>query len=270
MSTFISYNYNTGYRSAKVLVNELRKIGNDPWWFPDAVSKRQVKAMVESSLSNCNSCILIWSSEILSNWQNYEANRIWFEFMNRTHTKDPTDMFVIFKDCRIKSNVLPLFDNSEYIDFDCIALDFPNLSFLEEHLPSMHPLVIKENKQPYFKKIDNFRPEQGIHSFVGEFKKVEIDNIINKHCWILIKDINGDLYIQQPRPTVSHQNRWFAANINLGPEIKEVILAAVGWKTNLILSKKVLSRSWGSIKCYELGKDYVEIDRIRFPATKKD
>ncbi len=271
MSIFISFNFATGNEVAHKIAKELLHHRLDPWWFPDPLPEDQISNVVETALGNCQSCILVWSRK-LTEWQTIEVATIRQILGQRAPAGDPTDMFLIFRNSEDeyirKQKTLPLLQHSEYIDYRESDVVIPNLSHLANYIPSVESLIYANNRRPHFNKMEDFRPESGRHVLAGGFiEESKNENIPSRHCWVLLEDVHGNLYIQQPRPTITHYFRWIMSNIQIGPNISGVILCAVGPKAHALFVEKVLRRNFGAIYKTELPDDYEEVDRLTFPPT---
>lgn len=306
MSIFISFNYSTGFCAAMALAEELRRVGDDPWWFPEPLSPEQLDDIVDTALSNCRKCIIIWSKANPSEWQIAEIALIRQYLARRAPAGDPTDMFLVFRNTAdpeiVKKETMPFLSNCEYIDYydergsnslafkdmcrasnstdkialckqcepdTCKASDFaiPPLDHIAGYTPGIEALTYSPSQKPRFSN-RKLEPGKGKYVLAGEFIKVEQSRERDvKYCWIFLKDKYGNYYLQQPRPTITHKRRWLSGNIHLGPEIESIVLAALGTNAHQTMVNKVLKKEWGGIEQRTLPDDFLELDRITFDPT---
>lgn len=308
MTTFISFNFLSGFCAAMVAASQLESHGEDCWWFPEPMEPAQLDDAVDTALANSNRCLLIWSKAELTPWQFFEICRIRDHLAKRTPAGDPTDMFIILRnvgDTDIKSeSTLPMFSHCEYIDYcdelgangkrlsnecphvwgkndapECLSnspfhcefsenIKLPDLSYFTGFAPSITPLTYSGDKKPIFNRKIGFKPAQGRHVLIGEYQYGQNNESgLTLNCWIFLEDLWGKLYVQQPRPTITHAFRWLATNIHLGPNIKTIILAGLGPCSNRIMINKVLRKEWGSIEQDTLPNDFLIIDKIECQLT---
>lgn len=264
MSVFISYNHKSGQQVAMAVAESLRTVGLDPWWFPDPLHPEQVDAMVGNALANCSRCIFVWSSHEISNWTFFELMSIRNHFSNRLPSKEPSECFLIVRDCRVIESdaTLPMFSECEYIDYH--PDEKMNLSFLDATHPGLIPLMSGEGRCPILdlpQKPDLHIGRLVLHGPIGNISGRTMPLLF---CWIFLDDCHGNRYIQQPRPTLTHKSRWGGAPIFLGKDICAIRLAALDNEAHVFVVNSVLKQSFGGRPPGEFPGNYFVLDSREF------
>lgn len=266
MSVFISYNFDTGKKTAEMVSTELARCGIDTWWISDNLKTHQLDEIIERVLSTCQRGIIIWSTLDLSEWQRTEIEAIRQRLLSRRPVDDPTDFFMILRHEAILENLpedhskhLPLLEMSEYIDYTPgYGIDLSQLiDYTSRHLP----LIIKDRKIPQLHPITDSKCALGKRVITGTFKDEE-NQINGQNCWVLLVDTKGLWYVQQPRPTFTHAHRWIAPSIYIGQGIVEIILIAASHDSHRIIVNKVLAGEFSGCEKEDFGETTI-IDRLK-------
>ena len=180
---------------------------------------------------------------------------------------DTTDFFLIIRDHRNKdilpNSHLPLMECSEYIDYGMPGKkEVPDLSHLTGILPGQIPLTIGiSQKKPCF-HLSEVQYSQGKQVFIGGFKEDNVQSEL-QYCWLLLEDKEGRWYIQHPRPTLTHANRWISPSVCISDKhIRYIVLIAANLQAHKNIVSKVLAGVWGAIDPKDLNK-VTELDRVR-------
>ncbi len=249
MSVFLSFNFATGDALAKTIGGNLRELGQDPWWFDRPIPLDQLDPMIGLALGNCTRCIVLLTRPQMSNWQMAEIVTIRHVFSTRLPGGLARECFIFARatDLVPIRESLPLFQGSEQIEFhsrDAAKVDF---SFLGDTPPALVPVTCGRNRAPRIILDPDFKPVRGQHLIHGDFVPYS-GPTRERHCWVFLRDKEERLYIQQPRPTVTHLNRWAAPNIVVGPDITSIVLAAVDDAAHRDIVDLVLNQNYGAIK----------------------
>lgn len=271
MSIFISYNHDTGSELALKVASKLRNNRLDPWWFPEKLHPEQVDGMVDHTLVNCNRCIFIWTQVTPSNWTFAELMSIRNYFRKRLPSEDASEAFLIIRDLGqgIGSNdTIPLFTDCQYINYNSETdLDF---SFLSTGVPGVEPLTAGYFQYPKLAKDflhDIHIGKRILHGpIIKEKNSLEFDS---RYVWIMLKDKFNNLYIQQPRPTITHKGRWGSAKVHLGKDITDIILYATDSIAHKYIAESIMKQNYSGRQLSDLPGDYYELDRVSFPPLKE-
>lgn len=268
MSVFISFNYKSGRQVAKVIARKLKAQGLDAWWFPGVLNHNQLDSMISLALANCSRCILLWTNEPMSGWQTAEISTIRHQFRERVPGGVAEECFIVARavDVVPKNRKLPLFLGCEYVDFSTDRPEALDFSFLDATPPGLVPVTCGNGRSPRIVRSPDFKPVRGHHLIHGEFVP-QSESARSRHCWIFLRDHERRLYIQQPRPTVTHMRRWAAPNIYIGANITAIMLAAADDATHRKIVNLVLSQSYGAIEDAELVASLEILDQLEFKRT---
>lgn len=268
MSIFLSFNFKTGEKIAIGVEQALRKRGLDAWWFPEPVSPQQLDSMVSLALGNCDRCIVLLTNDPVSGWQMAEITSIRQVFSSRMPSGMGHECFVFLRATNLvpSHDPLPMFQDSQYVDFSSDDISALDLSFLDSPPPGMVPITCGPNRKPRILRKSSTKMARGRHILYGDFDAYEGEPS-ERNCWIFLKDVYGQFYIQQPRPTITHRDRWAAPNIVLGSEIAEILLTAADDATHRKIVNLVLSESFGAIKDQDLIGSLDILDRVSFDPT---
>jgi hypothetical protein len=273
MNVFITYNYKTGWHIAKATASALEDLGLDPWWFPGPADAEQIDLMVTAAAENCRVCVVVWSSPHVSDWQLAEIMGLWHRLAPAWPGSDPTDAFVVLRNIshsQIKERrTLPFLAHSEYLDYGANGNDtLPDLGRLRDWHPGTQFLSCESGRAPEFAEgALRTTPNVGRHVLIGRFTERSVGPRSGWKCWIVFEDLHNNVYVQQPRPTVTHPGRWIATNVYIGRGIKAVTLRACGPGAHRFLKERTLLGEFGGIPHGEFPKDYVDVDRRDFSPT---
>jgi len=64
--------------------------------------------------------------------------------------------------------------------------------------------------------------------------------------WVILQDIFGHYYLQNPPVTLSSDENWRAKNIHLGHDITGIAFVRVNTDGNEVFLKKVKNSEWGA------------------------
>lgn len=74
---------------------------------------------------------------------------------------------------------------------------------------------------------------------------------------------SGEFYVQQPRPVVTHKQRWYAPNIVIGDKhVKSIVLVSLDEEAHRQAKKRVLRGEFGGIPIDELPTGFRPVQRI--------
>jgi hypothetical protein len=228
MSIFISFNFETGEAIAKEISKTLRTQGMDAWWFDKPIPPDQLDPMIGLALANCTRCIVLLTKPQMSNWQMAEIVTIRHVFSTRLPAGMARECFIFARatDLAPKRELLPLFHGSEQIKFHSRKAAKLDFRFLGATPPALVPVTCGNGLRPRIICDSDFEPIPGQYLIHGDFMHYS-GPTNERYCWIFLQDNRGRLYIQQPRPTVTHTKRWAAPNIVIGSKITGILLAAV-------------------------------------------
>ena len=251
MSIFISYNYATGFKAAQAIAAQLESYGIDVWWLPAPLQLNQVDMVVEQALAVCQRCIVIQSSEHLSDWQHTEVDSIQQRLKSYHPPTDVVDFFMVVRvpygeDDTMPKRPIPLLQCSEYIDCPVVGAEVTELKNIRDHVPGLSPLKFKRNRLPYLHTRAGNDCTRGRWSFTGGFKDTEYSGN-DRYCWLFLEDHKGKWYIQHPRPTLTHAQRWIASSVVIGSNITAAVLAALSLEAHHQMVAEVLTAQWGAL-----------------------
>lgn len=262
MSVFISYNYDAGHEMAAEIDRALLRSGIDAWWLKERLREEQVDGAVERAMAACERCIIVWSGPELSSWQRAEIEAIRLRLMLRHPPADTTDFFMVIRgpDVPKDGHPLPLLGYSEYIEYpkeDDEPLDF---SYLVDYAPGARPLFAGGGRSPFLQPLGGSVCSRGQRAFTGSLRDDQTQKE-KRFCWVFLEDSERQWYLQAPRPTFTHADRWIAPAVHIGSKISAVVLAAAGHEAHRHLISSVLNAEWGALDRGALG-DLQEIDRL--------
>ena len=265
MSMFISFNFKTAWTVARRLGEHLRAHGMDAWWLRQRIDRAQLDPVISIAFDNCQRCLILLTTPKLSTWQLAECLTLRQKFANRMPGQVPKECFLFARasDLCPKKPKLPFFDGCQEIVFDSRDFTKLDLSFLSSTPPGLIPLTCGGGRRPRIDRRPAFRARRGQHLLHGHFVQ-DRETMRPRFCWVLLRDTLGRLYVQQPRPTVTHNQRWAAPNIVIGDGIDAVLLTAVEEPVHLEIVDRVLHQDYGAISDAQFIASLDIIDKLEF------
>jgi hypothetical protein len=254
MDYFISYNHDTAKDIVEELSKRLFEMGTSCWWLDKPLAPSTLHTAVQTAMESCHRCIVIWTTERLSHWQETEIATCRHLFWTRAPLQDPDERFVVL---RLKSNrekKIPML-NGEYLDLD----DVGTLA-LAPIVTALGPQSLVYNGRMKHEFAEHTPLSPGVHTIIGRSIDSPLEVRSPRQCWVVLTDAHG-IYVQQPRPVVTHQQRWCASNVHIGDRLKEARLIACGWESHRQLTRRVVTQNWSQMPFSELAEDYELLDR---------
>lgn len=260
MDYFITYNHKTGRDYVEQLSERLFACGIGCWWLANPCPETQLDEVVRIAMESCSRCIVVWTTRELTPWQHMEVSVCHLHFRQRAPSRDPAEQFVVLRsvtDGKIgAADRIPLLTITEYLDFDSIL----SLN-LDPITTAVGPrlLVYDGTVKPHF--AEHSPLPAGIHAITGAVTNGP-GPCGPKQCWIVLSDDYG-IYVQQPRPVMTHQGRWCASNVHVGRGLKRALLLACGKESHRHLAGLVLAHEFGQTPWRKLAEDFEILDERR-------
>ena len=148
-----------------------------------------------------------------------------------------------------------------YLDYLAVGEELSALHNLVGYLSRQTPLTSGEGRQPYFHDLTEPEYSAGHHVFTGGIKTVA-DNLALRYRWLFLEDREERWYIQHPRPTFTHSERWIAPAVCIGDENSQaVVLVSVSPATHKKIVASVLLAQWGALYQHDFKESKI-IERL--------
>ena len=79
--------------------------------------------------------------------------------------------------------------------------------------------------------------------------------VLNSFVWVVLRDIYGHYYLQNPPVMISSDGSWRAKNLHLGHDIIEIVFVKVTRDGNDQFLRKVKNNEWGAFDVFPSGTE---------------
>jgi hypothetical protein len=83
------------------------------------------------------------------------------------------------------------------------------------------------------------------------------------HVWLLLSDVYGNYYLQNPPVRFINDGTWTATNIRLGQDIDQILAVKVTEEGDKEFQKKVQNQEWGAFQQLPAGSEVIATINIK-------